>query len=159
MLPALVCGDAGVSGAVDDLSRKYAALSLAGDAQFGTARVQGRYGCLARRESRGPPRLTQRGRRARSGRTSSAADVREYLNATLQRRIMYIDGAMGTMIQRIRPALTEADFRGTRGPRSSAAAGARLLVATTPVLTPWPPAALNRASRCRHRVCQPPQGP
>ena len=31
----------------------------------------------------------------------------------LASRILIIDGAMGTMIQRIRPPLTEADFRGT----------------------------------------------
>ena len=37
-------------------------------------------------------------------------DVRAYLEKTLNQRIMYIDGAMGTMIQRLR--LEEDDFRG-----------------------------------------------
>ncbi|MDX2223852.1 MAG: homocysteine S-methyltransferase family protein [Rhodospirillaceae bacterium] len=36
------------------------------------------------------------------------------LNAALKQRILVLDGAMGTMIQRYRPALTEADFRGER---------------------------------------------
>ena len=38
--------------------------------------------------------------------------VRETLNAQLAKRILVLDGAMGTMIQRHR--LTEADFRGQR---------------------------------------------
>jgi hypothetical protein len=37
-------------------------------------------------------------------------DVQAYLEKTLKERIMFIDGAMGTMIQRLR--LTEEDFRG-----------------------------------------------
>ncbi|KAF9584884.1 hypothetical protein BGW38_004805 [Lunasporangiospora selenospora] len=37
-------------------------------------------------------------------------DVQAYLEATLKEKIMFIDGAMGTMIQRLR--LTEEDFRG-----------------------------------------------
>src|SRR5476649_1436747 len=39
-------------------------------------------------------------------------DVRHTLDALLARRILVLDGAMGTMIQRHRP--TEADFRGER---------------------------------------------
>jgi 5-methyltetrahydrofolate--homocysteine methyltransferase len=35
-------------------------------------------------------------------------------HAALRDRILVLDGAMGTMIQRHQPALTEADFRGTR---------------------------------------------
>src|SRR3954468_9708275 len=38
--------------------------------------------------------------------------VRAQLEALLTRRILILDGAMGTMIQRHK--LTEADFRGTR---------------------------------------------
>jgi len=37
-------------------------------------------------------------------------DVDKFLKETMQRRIMYLDGGMGTMIQRYR--LTEEDFRG-----------------------------------------------
>ncbi|KAI9271609.1 methionine synthase [Phascolomyces articulosus] len=37
-------------------------------------------------------------------------DIFEYLEKTLQERIMYLDGAMGTMVQRLK--LEEADFRG-----------------------------------------------
>src|SRR3954463_12774116 len=40
------------------------------------------------------------------------AEVRRGLEAILDRRILLLDGAMGTMIQRHRP--TEADFRGER---------------------------------------------
>src|SRR5438045_1929690 len=40
------------------------------------------------------------------------ADLRIQLDALLARRILVLDGAMGTMIQRYR--LTEADFRGDR---------------------------------------------
>lgn len=36
------------------------------------------------------------------------------LRETFAKRVMAIDGAMGTMIQRVRPPLTEADFRGDR---------------------------------------------
>ena len=39
-------------------------------------------------------------------------DIFSYLHATLAKRIMMIDGAMGTMIQRHR--LTEEDYRGER---------------------------------------------
>ena len=35
-------------------------------------------------------------------------------HAALKNRILVLDGAMGTMIQRHKPALTEADFRGQR---------------------------------------------
>ena len=35
-------------------------------------------------------------------------------HAALKQRILVLDGAMGTMIQRHQPALTEADFRGQR---------------------------------------------
>ncbi|KAI1315259.1 hypothetical protein EDD11_001040 [Mortierella claussenii] len=42
--------------------------------------------------------------------TAGPIDVQAYLEKTLKERIMYIDGAMGTMIQRLR--LTEEDFRG-----------------------------------------------
>src|SRR5258708_966185 len=38
--------------------------------------------------------------------------VLTYLNQELQRRILVLDGAMGTMIQRYK--LTESDYRGTR---------------------------------------------
>ena len=41
-----------------------------------------------------------------------AAQVKAYLDRTLTERIMFLDGAMGTMIQRHR--FTEADFRGER---------------------------------------------
>jgi len=41
-----------------------------------------------------------------------AWDVKAYLETTLKQRIMFIDGAMGTMIQKIEPKLTEEDFRG-----------------------------------------------
>src|SRR5215470_12788985 len=41
-----------------------------------------------------------------------AADTRHVLEDLLERRILILDGAMGTMIQR--HALTEADFRGER---------------------------------------------
>ncbi|KAG0007027.1 hypothetical protein BGZ65_012085 [Modicella reniformis] len=41
---------------------------------------------------------------------TTSIDVRAYLDKTLHERIMFIDGAMGTMIQRLR--LTEQDFRG-----------------------------------------------
>jgi len=36
------------------------------------------------------------------------------LHDALKQRILVLDGAMGTMIQRYQPALTEADFRGSR---------------------------------------------
>jgi 5-methyltetrahydrofolate--homocysteine methyltransferase len=36
------------------------------------------------------------------------------LHEALKRRILVLDGAMGTMIQRYQPALTEKDFRGER---------------------------------------------
>jgi 5-methyltetrahydrofolate--homocysteine methyltransferase len=36
------------------------------------------------------------------------------LHDALKHRILVLDGAMGTMIQRYKPALTEADFRGDR---------------------------------------------
>lgn len=36
------------------------------------------------------------------------------LRAAFAKRVMTIDGAMGTMIQRVRPPLTEEDFRGDR---------------------------------------------
>jgi len=39
----------------------------------------------------------------------------EALDTLLQRRVLVLDGAMGTMIQRHK--LTEADFRGDRGGR------------------------------------------
>ena len=39
-------------------------------------------------------------------------DVRSQLEGLLARRILVLDGAMGTMIQRLQ--LTEADFRGDR---------------------------------------------
>jgi len=39
-------------------------------------------------------------------------DVRQRLTSLLNQRILVLDGAMGTMIQRHR--LTEADFRGQR---------------------------------------------
>ncbi|RUS22828.1 hypothetical protein BC938DRAFT_475183 [Jimgerdemannia flammicorona] len=38
------------------------------------------------------------------------ADVQAYLEDALSKRIMFMDGAMGTMIQRLR--LEEPDFRG-----------------------------------------------
>ena len=38
-------------------------------------------------------------------------NVEKYLNETLQKRIMFLDGAMGTMIQKLK--LKEEDFRGT----------------------------------------------
>jgi methionine synthase I (cobalamin-dependent) len=41
-----------------------------------------------------------------------ADDVESRLRALLERRILVLDGAMGTMIQRYR--LTEADYRGAR---------------------------------------------
>jgi methionine synthase I (cobalamin-dependent) len=37
-------------------------------------------------------------------------DVAAYLNETLKKRIMFLDGAMGTMIQKLR--LNESHFRG-----------------------------------------------
>ncbi|KAJ1558793.1 hypothetical protein HK096_004077 [Nowakowskiella sp. JEL0078] len=40
------------------------------------------------------------------------AETLKYINETLKKRIMFIDGAMGTMIQRYR--FTEEDFRGER---------------------------------------------
>ena len=43
---------------------------------------------------------------------ASATDVRAHLDRLLARRILVLDGAMGTMIQR--RGLTEADFRGDR---------------------------------------------
>ncbi len=43
---------------------------------------------------------------------SSPADTEKYLRAQLDRRILLLDGAMGTMIQR--HMLTEADYRGAR---------------------------------------------
>ncbi len=36
------------------------------------------------------------------------------LHDALKKRILVLDGAMGTMIQRVKPALMEADFRGER---------------------------------------------
>ena len=39
-------------------------------------------------------------------------DTREQLEAILKERILVLDGAMGTMIQRAKP--TEADYRGER---------------------------------------------
>ncbi|HVR60341.1 MAG TPA: homocysteine S-methyltransferase family protein, partial [Polyangia bacterium] len=42
----------------------------------------------------------------------SAADTERYLRAQLGRRILLLDGAMGTMIQRHK--LSEADYRGAR---------------------------------------------
>jgi 5-methyltetrahydrofolate--homocysteine methyltransferase len=39
-------------------------------------------------------------------------ETEKILRATLARRIIMLDGAMGTMIQRHRP--TEADYRGQR---------------------------------------------
>jgi 5-methyltetrahydrofolate--homocysteine methyltransferase len=41
-----------------------------------------------------------------------ATDIRSVLASALARRILVLDGAMGTMVQRL--ALTEADFRGER---------------------------------------------
>src|SRR5436309_15506601 len=41
-----------------------------------------------------------------------SSDVRKTLEGLLAKRILVLDGAMGTMIQRHR--LTEADFRGRR---------------------------------------------
>lgn len=38
------------------------------------------------------------------------SDVFAYLEKTLSERIMFLDGAMGTMVQRLK--LEEADFRG-----------------------------------------------
>ena len=40
------------------------------------------------------------------------SDIFAYLHETMQKRIMIIDGAMGTMIQKHK--LEEADFRGSR---------------------------------------------
>ena len=40
------------------------------------------------------------------------SDIRQTLDRLLARRILLLDGAMGTMVQRHH--LTEADFRGTR---------------------------------------------
>lgn len=37
-------------------------------------------------------------------------DTFQYLEDTLKERIMFLDGAMGTMVQRLK--LVEADFRG-----------------------------------------------
>lgn len=37
-------------------------------------------------------------------------DTFEYLEKTLKERIMFLDGAMGTMVQRLK--LQESDFRG-----------------------------------------------
>lgn len=45
--------------------------------------------------------------------TARAARINA-LHEALKHRILVLDGAMGTMIQRITPALTEADFRGQR---------------------------------------------
>lgn len=45
-------------------------------------------------------------------RGAGTSDIFEYLNTTLRRRIMMIDGAMGTMIQKHR--LGEEDYRGER---------------------------------------------
>ncbi|MCB1632913.1 MAG: homocysteine S-methyltransferase family protein, partial [Pseudomonadales bacterium] len=36
------------------------------------------------------------------------------LHDALKSRILVLDGAMGTMVQRFKPPLTEADFRGER---------------------------------------------
>lgn len=44
--------------------------------------------------------------------TAGESDIFEYLHATLRQRIMMIDGAMGTMIQKHKP--TEEDYRGDR---------------------------------------------
>ena len=43
---------------------------------------------------------------------TDATDVRNQLEALLAKRILVLDGAMGTMVQRF--ALSEADFRGER---------------------------------------------
>ena len=43
---------------------------------------------------------------------STGPDVRRYLEQTLARRILVLDGAMGTMVQRLK--LSEAQFRGSR---------------------------------------------
>ena len=42
--------------------------------------------------------------------TNHPPAVEEYLDRTLQERIMFLDGAMGTMIQKLK--LSEEDFRG-----------------------------------------------
>lgn len=42
--------------------------------------------------------------------TNKEQDTFEYLEKTLKERIMFLDGAMGTMVQRLR--LQESDFRG-----------------------------------------------
>ena len=47
-----------------------------------------------------------------SARESRTPDTASRLQGLLERRILILDGAMGTMIQRYK--LTEADFRGTR---------------------------------------------
>jgi 5-methyltetrahydrofolate--homocysteine methyltransferase len=47
--------------------------------------------------------------------TAASALERE-IAATLKERIMFFDGAMGTMIQNYRPKLDEDDFRGTFAP-------------------------------------------
>jgi hypothetical protein len=39
-----------------------------------------------------------------------SVDVFKYLEETLGKRIMFLDGAMGTMVQRLK--LQESDFRG-----------------------------------------------
>ena len=44
---------------------------------------------------------------------SEGEDAQAYLQRTLGSRIMYLDGGMGTMIQR--EHLEEADFRGVSG--------------------------------------------
>jgi len=44
--------------------------------------------------------------------SSTAAQRRFFLEQTLKERILILDGAMGTMVQKHN--LTEADFRGTR---------------------------------------------
>lgn len=45
-------------------------------------------------------------------------DIFEYLEKTLSERIMFLDGAMGTMVQRLK--LEETDFRGEQQKRRRA---------------------------------------
>lgn len=43
---------------------------------------------------------------------AAVESVEQYLHRVMQERIIVLDGAMGTMVQKYK--LTEADFRGTR---------------------------------------------
>ena len=99
----------------DELKRMLTAAGLR-DVQGRRRRAQGRRSvhradCVGH-QTRRNGRENTNARRTRDVRDTDERDVRHTLDALLAKRILVLDGAMGTMIQRHQ--LTEADFRGER---------------------------------------------